>query len=256
VRPVLEWEEVVVRADGRTILEGVSLSVEEGEYLAVIGPNGAGKSTLLKAALGLVPLAAGAVRLFGEALGRFRSWERVGYAPQRFGPPGGGFPLSVQEMVAMGLVRSWFPSRLSPRGRARVAEALELLGLGHIAATPVHRLSGGELQRVLVARALVSGADLLLLDEPAAGVDAETREVMFGAFQEMHQQGKTLVVVCHGLQGLLGRGLQRVAAIDGTLLWCGPPTEVPAHLPAPEEGVCHHGEPPRVPRRSLAGPWA
>ncbi len=248
--PVLEWEEVSVGKAGRMILEAVSLTVEEGEYLALIGPNGAGKSTLLRAALGLVPLAAGRIRLFGEDLSRFRAWERLGYAPQRFAAPGGGFPLSVEELVGMGLIRSWLPAPFTSRVRARVSEALELLGIPHLARRPVHQLSGGELQRVLVARALVSGADLLLLDEPAAGVDRETREAMFRVFEEIHGEGRTLVVVCHGLEGLVERGLQRVAALDRTLVWCGLPLEVPDHLPSPEEGVCHHGQELRAERRA------
>lgn len=191
-----------VRRDGRDVLSGVDLRVAPGDVLAVVGPNGAGKSTLVKALLGLVPLAGGRVEIYGEPPARFRGWRRIGYVPQRL-PMGGGVPATVREVVASGRVARtsrWRPSLLTDRAadRAAVDRALETVGLAGRARESAHLLSGGQQQRVLIARALAGGPDVLVMDEPTAGVDAHSQAALASALRGLADAGRTIVLVTHG----------------------------------------------------------
>lgn len=192
-----------VRRDGREILAGVGLRVEAGDVLAVLGPNGAGKSTLVKALLGLVPLAAGRTEIYGEPPARFRGWHRIGYVPQRL-PMGGGVPATVREVVASGRVarRSrWRPAAFGDRAadRAAVDRALRTVGLTERARDSAHLLSGGQQQRVLIARALAGEPEVLVMDEPTAGVDARNQAALASTLHELAGAGRTVVLVAHEL---------------------------------------------------------
>jgi zinc transport system ATP-binding protein len=201
--PPLEMAGGLVRRDGREVLAGIDLRVGSGDVLAVLGPNGAGKSTLVKALLGLVPLAAGRTEIYGAAPARFRDWQRIGYVPQRL-PVGGGVPATVREVVASGRVarRSrWLPAAFIDRAadRAAVDRALRTVGLADRARDSAHLLSGGQQQRVLIARALAGEPDLLVLDEPTAGVDARNQASLAAALHELAGDGRTVVLVAHEL---------------------------------------------------------
>ena len=192
-----------VRRDGREVLRGVDLDVAEGDVLAVLGPNGAGKSTLVKALLGLVPLARGRTEIFGEPPAGFRDWKRIGYVPQRL-PMGGGVPATVREVVASGRVarRSrWLPALLTDRtaDRAAVDRALAATGLTEHARDSAHLLSGGQQQRVLIARALAGEPDVLVMDEPTAGVDSRNQAALASALHDLAGTGRTVVLVTHEL---------------------------------------------------------
>ncbi|MEV4764971.1 metal ABC transporter ATP-binding protein, partial [Micromonospora chokoriensis] len=193
--PVITVEHGVVGYDGRPVLRDISLTVTAGEVVAVLGANGSGKSTLIRAVLGLVPLSAGSVTLFDRPLRRFRQWARIGYVPQRLGA-GGGVPATVREVVASG--------RLARRGvlrppgradRAAVDAALLAVGLADRAGDPVATLSGGQQQRTLIARALAGKPELLVLDEPTAGVDAASQEAFAGALRDFVGDGGTVLLV-------------------------------------------------------------
>ncbi|GGJ74498.1 ABC transporter [Pilimelia anulata] len=207
---VLAVDGLTVAYDDRAVLRGVTAGVAAGEVVAVMGANGSGKSTLVRAALGLIPAAAGTVRLFGAPLRRFRQWHRLGYVPQRLGA-GSGVPATVAEVVAAGLLAR--RGVLRPYGRgdgAAVAAALAEVGLADRARDPVGTLSGGQQQRTLIARALVGRPELLVLDEPTAGVDAASQEAFAGALRGFAAGGGTVVVVLHEagpLRPLLTRAL-------------------------------------------------
>lgn len=175
----------------------VDMTVEAGKMTAIIGPNGAGKSTMLKAALGIVPPVSGQVQVFGKTLDAQRA--RIAYVPQRASVDW-DFPTRVIDVVLMGLYRELgLLGRLRAKHRAKAIECLDRVGMGDFATRQIGQLSGGQQQRVFLARALAQGADLYLLDEPFAGVDAATEKAIISVLKSLREAGKTVVVVHHDL---------------------------------------------------------
>lgn len=208
-RAVVELRGGRVTYNGRPALHDVGLRVEAGEALAVLGANGSGKSTLVRALLGLVPLAAGQLELFGTPLDRFSSWPRIGYVPQR-GGASTGVPATVREVVGTGRLAVRGLRRTRAIDRAAVQRSLEAVGLADRADDSVASLSGGQQQRVLVARALTCDPELVLLDEPTAGVDVEAQRALARTLSALVERGAAVVVVTHevgALHGLLTRTL-------------------------------------------------
>lgn len=164
---------------------------------AIIGPNGAGKSTLLKAALGVIPRLSGEVSIFGTPIDRVR--DRIAYVPQRASVDW-DFPTTVIDVVQMGLYRKvGLIGRLSGRMTAKAQDCLERVGMGDFAGRQIGQLSGGQQQRVFLARALAQDADLYLLDEPFAGVDAATERAIIDVLKLLRSEGKAVVAVHHDL---------------------------------------------------------
>jgi manganese/zinc/iron transport system ATP- binding protein len=193
----LEVHNLTVAYHRRPVLWDVDFAIPPGVLVGVVGPNGAGKSTLLKAAMGLLPLAAGEVRLFGAPFPAHR--ERVGYVPQRESVDW-DFPTNVFDVVAMGRYgkRGLF-RRLTAADREIARRALEQMGMSAFASRQISQLSGGQQQRVFLARALAQESDLYLMDEPLAGVDAATEQAVIELLRELRRQGRTVVVVHHDL---------------------------------------------------------
>jgi manganese/zinc/iron transport system ATP- binding protein len=177
-------------------LYDIDVTIRPSTLTAIVGPNGAGKSTLLKAAIGLVP-ATGDVRFWAKPLKMMR--RRVGYVPQRASVDW-DFPVTAQQVVAMGLYPhiGWFRP-VTRRWRLMANEALDRVGLADLADRQIGQLSGGQQQRVFFARALVQEAELYLMDEPMAGIDAATERTIFELLHECRASGKTVVVVHHDL---------------------------------------------------------
>ncbi|MEO3769681.1 metal ABC transporter ATP-binding protein [Micromonospora sp. B9E7] len=237
--PVITVEHGVVGYDGRPVLRDISFTVTAGEVVAVLGANGSGKSTLIRAVLGLVPLSAGSVTLFDRPLRRFRQWARIGYVPQRLGA-GGGVPATVREVVASG--------RLARRGvlrppgradRAAVDAALLAVGLADRAGDPVATLSGGQQQRTLIARALAGEPELLVLDEPTAGVDAASQEAFAGALRDFVGDGGTVLLVAHELGPLRPVISRAVVVHEGRIAHDGAVPDPAGHHAAPDHDHVH-----------------
>jgi zinc transport system ATP-binding protein len=220
---VLDVTDGVVAFGGRPVLARVGVRVAAGEVRAVLGPNGSGKSTLVRAALGLVPLGGGTATLFGTPVGRFTDWRRVGYVPQRLGA-GSGVPATVGEVVRAGrLARRGLLRPARAADRAAVAAALDVVGLADRTGDPVATLSGGQQQRVLIARALAGEPDLLVLDEPTAGVDAANQQALAGSLRTLVQRGVTIVLVAHEL-GPIAPLVDKVLVLrDGRVTYDGAP---------------------------------
>jgi ABC-type Mn2+/Zn2+ transport system ATPase subunit len=181
-------------------LKGVSLCVPVGSRVALVGPNGAGKSTLLKAAVGLLPVTLGTLRVHGNPVGNCP--QRVAYLPQR-GELDWRFPLSVRKLVLTGrYVHLGWLRRPGARDWAIADQALAQMQLSDLAERQISQLSGGQQQRALLARALAQEADLLLLDEPLNAVDAATRHVVADVLRALHAQGKTIIAATHELEHL------------------------------------------------------
>lgn len=221
--PLLDVHDVTIAYHRRPVLWDVDLALDGPHLVAVIGPNGAGKSTLLKAILGLVPLASGSVRLFGQPLDDVRS--RIGYVPQRESVDW-DFPVDVLGVVLMGTYGrlGWF-RRPGASERELAHDCLRKVGMEAYARQQIGQLSGGQQQRTFLARALAQKADLYFMDEPMAGVDAATERTIFTLLQELRQQGKTVIVVHHDLR-TVPQYFDRAALLNMRLVAAGPTAEV------------------------------
>ncbi len=218
--PAISAHRVDVALSGVPIVRHADFTIGVGQTVAVTGNNGSGKTTLMRALLGLVPHR-GTVELFGTELSRFRDWRRIGYVPQRS-------TILVQQATArevvasgrLGLRRPLWPASTSDR--QAVAEALVRVGMDDRAQAPFVRLSGGQQQRVLIARALAGAADLMVWDEPLAGVDHATQNVLAGVLAELRQVGTTVVMVLHEpgpFEPLIDRA---ITLADGRVVADGP----------------------------------
>ncbi len=251
---LLELDRVSVALDGTPVLTDVSCRLGSGDVVAVLGSNGSGKSTMIKAALGLVELTSGSVRLFDQPIDRFRDWARVGYVPQR--STVGIRRATVLDVVSSGRLGHRRPFVPQTRGdRAAVASALAMVRLTDRRGDELAVLSGGQQQRALVARALAAEPDLLILDEPNAGVDLHQQQVLASVLSDLVDQGTSMMVVLHET-GALGSLIHRAVVLEhGRVVHDGPAP----HLHDPHGH--HHGDGPHhdVGRGPLAGPalaWA
>lgn len=217
--PALRVDGLTVAYGGDPVLWDVSLELPEGCIMGVVGPNGAGKTTMLLAALGLLPPLAGRVEVHGQTLDAMR--DRVAYVPQRRSVDW-DFPASVMDVVLMGTYGrlGWF-RRPRAKQRDEARHALELVELGDLGDRQISELSGGQQQRVFLARAFVQKADLLLMDEPFAGVDAKTERSIVRLLHGLRDEGKTLLVVHHDL-ATVGEYFDQVALLNRKLVACGP----------------------------------
>ena len=196
----VEVVNAMVAYDGRPVLRSVTFTAPKGKLVGIIGPNGAGKSTLLKAILGLIRLDSGSVKVFGQPLDKIR--HRVAYVPQTEAVDW-DFPVTALDVVLMGSYANLgLFGRPGAKQRAAAREAMDQVGMSDFANRHIRRLSGGQQQRVFLARALCQQADVLLLDEPFAGVDAATEQAIFDLMDRLTSEGKTLIVVNHDLSVL------------------------------------------------------
>ncbi len=234
--PPVSLVDGAVAIAGRPVLRGLDLVVPEGQFLALLGANGSGKSTLVRGLTGLQPLTRGELRLFGTPFDRFSAWRRIGYVPQRAGA-GSGVPASVREVVSSGrLARRRLLRPLGAADRRAIDDAIALVGLTDRARDGVGTLSGGQQQRVLIARALAGEPELLLLDEPTAGVDLHQQQVLADALGALRARGATIVLVAHELGPLAPLVERTVVMRDGRISHDGPPVadDAPGH---------HHPDP-------------
>ena len=194
----LEIDDLTVAYNSKPAIWDIDLRVPEGVLMAIIGPNGAGKSTLIKAALKLIPRAAGTVQFYGQPYEQVRGL--VGYVPQR-GSVDWDFPTTVLDVVTMGLYgRLGWIRRPGQKEQAAAMHALEQVGMQDLAERQISQLSGGQQQRTFLARALVQDARIYLMDEPFAAVDAVTERAIITIMRELRARGNTVVVVHHDLQ--------------------------------------------------------
>jgi len=228
--PALEVDHLYVDYDGRPALEDVSFSLQGGERLAIVGPNGAGKSTLLKVIAGVLSPSSGEVRIRGfDPCGHIC----IAYLPQR-SEIDWRFPVTVYDVVMMGRVgRLGLLRRPRARDRALVRDALEAVGLLEVAKRRIGELSGGQAQRMFIARALAQEAELVLLDEPLAGLDAPSQEDILRLLSLLEERKVTLLLSLHDLD-IAAEHFPRVLLLNRRVIGLGPPAEVftPARLVA------------------------
>ncbi len=195
--PVIRLRGASIGYDDRAVVRDLDFELVSGEVVAVLGANGSGKSTLIKGVLGLARILSGSLELFGVPAKDFRDRARIGYVPQRH-TLGATIPATAREIVSSGrLPRTKLLGRLGPADRQAVDRALDVVGLADRARSSVSELSGGQQRRVLIARALASEPDVLVMDEPTAGVDASSQHALATTLQRLVADDLTLVVVSH-----------------------------------------------------------
>ncbi|MEV6592908.1 metal ABC transporter ATP-binding protein [Streptomyces acidicola] len=248
--PVISLRGVRAELGSRTVLRGIDLSVHRGEVVALLGANGSGKSTAIRSVIGQVPVSDGAIEIFGTPHARFSDWKRVGYVPQRT-TAAGGVPATVTEVVASGrLSRARF-GILRKADHEAVRRALALVGMADRAKDSVNALSGGQHQRVLIARALACEPELLIMDEPMAGVDLASQEVLAETLREQVGRGTTVLLVLHELGPLEPLIDRAVVLRDGCVLHDGPPPKAVGQHALPGHDHVHpHAAPGAEPVRT------
>lgn len=203
---VIELDHVSFAYQEQKVISDFSFKVRERDFVGVIGSNGAGKTTLLRMMVGLLQPTEGQIRLFGEPIRRFRDWERIGYVPQKnaFNPL---FPATVREVVLSGLYNNKkLFRRIGREEQRKCDDAMEVMRIGEIQDKRIGQLSGGQQQRVFLARALVNKPDLLVLDEPTVGIDAQTQADFFELIFHMHaHHHMTFLMVSHDISMIEGK---------------------------------------------------
>jgi zinc transport system ATP-binding protein len=220
---VIELTGVDFGYTGTPVVEDVTLRIDPGEYVAIVGPNGSGKSTLMKLMLGLLTPDEGTAHLFGEPAHRFDDGGRLGYVAQH-ASASKEMPITVREVVKMGRFPHVGFGRLSAEDLAIVDRALDTVGMTSFANRRVTQLSGGQRQRTFIARALASEAELLVLDEPTVGVDAESVEAFYDLLESLNSDEITVVLIEHDL-GAVTEHADRVVCLNREVYFDGPTEE-------------------------------
>lgn len=225
----VEFEKVFVSYTNEVVLDNISFTFEPGDYVGILGPNGSGKTTLLRVMLGLVPPTSGVVRVFGKPITQLSSYERskIGFVPQRISEGRIEFPATVEEIVLSGraAVVGWFGS-YRKHDYDHADEAMRIADIASIRKRLITTLSGGQIQRVLIARSLVSKPEILILDEPTVGVDVGSQEEFYSFIKELNNEHNlTIVFVSHDID-VIAHEAKTILCLNRTLVCHGPSREV------------------------------
>ncbi len=220
----LNVKNLCVKINNLHLIENITFSVEEGTTIAILGPNGAGKSTLVKAILGLIP-STGFISFFGTPVTGKNSRIKVGYVPQRLDFDR-TFPITVSELVGFTVPPTFsFPFHKSSQERDHISSLLKTVGAEDLAEKNIGNLSGGELQRVMIAKAIVNNPKVLFLDEPASGVDIEGQERFYDLIKRLtREKGMTVILISHDLN-VVYRFADNVLCLNRKLICSGKPAE-------------------------------
>jgi zinc transport system ATP-binding protein len=224
---VVEIRDLSFRYNKEQVLESINLQIHKGDYLAIVGPNGGGKSTLLKCILGILKPQKGTVKIFGEDLKQFKSWPLIGYVPQNIEFER-NFPATAREVVGMGLYgKKGLFRRLDRTDEEAVDDALDKVGMKKFSERRISDLSGGQEQRIFIARALVSNPEIIFLDEPTVGIDTETRNQFFTLLEKLNNDfNLTLVLITHDMDIIMHHGVIETAVINKKILFYGTPSDL------------------------------
>lgn len=220
--PLILVENVSFSFNGLEVIQNVSFAISPGDFVALIGPNGSGKTSLIRIILGILKPSTGRVVLLGQELSQFTQWQRIGYVPQKATHMDPYFPASVREVVAMGLLsKKRFPRLFTRQDEAAIDRALDQVDMKALKNRRIGELSGGQQQRVFIARAIVNGPDVLFLDEPTAGVDADTQARFYEMLADLNRkEGLTIVLITHDF-GIITKHVNKVACLNQRLFFHG-----------------------------------
>lgn len=224
---IIEVRDICFSYGATQVLHNIDLDIHKGDYLGVIGPNGGGKTTLIKIILGLITPQCGSIKLFGKDLRNFKDWSKIGYVAQNPSHSDANFPATVNEVVSMGRFakRGLFRS-LTKEDEKAIKEALSQVGMLEFKDRLISDLSGGQHQRVCIARALAGNPEVLFLDEPTVGVDFQNQEEFYKLLKKLNKDiGLTLVLVSHDL-GVIASEVTEIACVNNNMVYHGSPKEL------------------------------
>ncbi len=222
---IVEVKNVSFNYNNDLIIDDVSFTINKGEFIGLIGPNGSGKTTLLKIILGLIKPRIGTISLFGQEIKEFSDWYKIGYVPQRLAIADSSFPATVEEVISMGrFSRIGLFSRLNEKDKSVIKNTIDFFELTALKDKRISELSGGQQQKVFIARAMASEPSLLLLDEPTTGVDVFAEKMFYETLSKINKKHNvTLVLVSHDI-GMVTSYVSRLICINRTIMAC------PTHL--------------------------
>lgn len=215
-------ENLTVSYEQTIALKNICLDVQKGEYLAIMGPNGGGKSTLLKSILGLIPIDSGKILIFGKSVNKLGT--QISYVPQ-FSAVDRKFPVSALEVVMTSYIRNGLHPffKYKKEQKQEALKQMEYVGISDLAKRQISELSGGEFQRLLIARALAVNPQILILDEPTASVDPHSRETIYNVLDNLNKKKEmTILMVTHDLSAISSK-VTRLACLNETLVYHGDP---------------------------------
>lgn len=227
--PVFEIKDVTYeykdKMEATPALQNISFSINQGEFLAIVGPNGSGKSTLLKLILGVYKLQEGNILINGKTRKAFNAWQEIGYVSQKAAAHAKGFPATVKEVVLSGLTKEkGLFKRFNKKDNDQLEKTLKLLDIEHIKNQNVSNLSGGQAQRVFIARALINEPSILVLDEPTEGIDSKHVKDFYNVLFKLKKQNVTILLVTHDI-GVVVDNADKVACLNEHLHFHGTNTE-------------------------------
>ncbi len=227
VQPIIKLEHLNVSLEGNLVLRNLSLEIPDGACVGIIGPNGSGKTSLLRSVLGLIKPSSGRIEVMGTVpTRRSRRGRQIGYVPQ-VRSVDREFPVTVFDVVMQGRIGKLGLLRRPGRADRQVVEScLAKVGISNLAGKQIGALSGGQQQRAFIARALAQESSLLLLDEPATGLDIPTQQSIYELLEELHQEGVTTLTTTHDLLALDFHHFGFISCINKELVAFGPPQEV------------------------------
>ncbi len=233
---IVEVKNLSVQYGATDAINDISCKIEKGDFVGLVGPNGGGKTTFAKAILGLISTTSGKIFLFQEEISTFRDFKKIGYLPQKHTGINPLFPASVREVVLLGILslKKW-PKKISRNDWLKVDTLLESLGIVDLKEKLISELSGGQQQKVFLARALVSEPELLILDEPSTALDPNSREQFFANLKELNLQKKTTIVLITHDVGYVGEYANKLLYIDRKLVFFG---KISDFCPSDKTGSC------------------
>ncbi len=233
---LIDIENLSVRYGATEALQNVSCKIEKGDFVGLVGPNGGGKTTLAKTILGLLPAHSGKISLFSQAIGVFGDFKKIGYLPQKHTGINPLFPASVEEVILLGMlsVKKW-PKKINQDDWRKVDALLQSLGIADLKGKLIFELSGGQQQKVLLARALASNPELLILDEPSTALDPDSREQFFTQLKKLNSQKKTTIILITHDTGYVGKYANKLLYVDRKLVFFG---KISDFCPSGEIATC------------------
>jgi zinc transport system ATP-binding protein len=213
-RPIIQFKDISFSYQHEPVLEHINVDINPGEYIGVIGPNGGGKTTLIKLLLGLLQPQKGTIRLWDTPLQDFSRWRRIGYVPQRVDNGDFRLPITVEEVV-----------RFGGRTKQDAQDAIERIGIAELARRPLAELSGGQQQKAFIAKALAGKPEVLILDEPTAGVDVKAQDDFYQLIAKLNtDDGMTIIMVSHDIDVVVNE-VSKLICLNETLIYHGVPKD-------------------------------